>query len=286
MSLRSSSAWWKAPPIPWIALSMITGLVACFAEPTGESQGDDSTGSSDTSTSPTTTTEAPETTTSADVTSTDPSTTSSSESTTEPSCGSGCTTGHCDDAGNCARIVFVSSERYTGNLGGTEGADDKCNTLASLAGLPHAERDGYRAWISTVSELAFDRVGLLADALPFALPDGTRVADSGASLLDAPAGTGVVLLSAIDRDEQGGVVDANNAAEVCTDFPAPMTWTGTHVDGSLSPGSRCEDWKTDAGVAGNGVGRADRNDGTWTNTTCDPACTEMARLYCFQNVIP
>ena len=66
--------------------------------------------------------------------------------------------------------VFVTSETYTGNLGGVAGADDKCQALADQAGLPGV----YMAWI--------------ADSVPASAP-ATRFfqAPSG---LHSTAGTG------------------------------------------------------------------------------------------------
>lgn len=53
-------------------------------------------------------------------------------------------------------IVFVTSVTYNGNLGGFAGADQKCQTLATATGLP---QNTDKAWLSTFSENAIDRLG-------------------------------------------------------------------------------------------------------------------------------
>ena len=45
---------------------------------------------------------------------------------------------------NCPKIVFVTSESFTGNLGGVSGADAHCNRLAKGANLGGQ----YLAWIA------------------------------------------------------------------------------------------------------------------------------------------
>ena len=44
-----------------------------------------------------------------------------------------CTNGAC--VSTAKKVVFITSKKYTGNLGGVTGADAKCNTLAAAAGL-------------------------------------------------------------------------------------------------------------------------------------------------------
>src|SRR3954468_8304546 len=49
--------------------------------------------------------------------------------------------------GGIPRTVFVTSQEYNGNLGGLQGADLKCRTLAMKAGLL-ATGSVYKAWLS------------------------------------------------------------------------------------------------------------------------------------------
>ena len=76
------------------------------------------------------------------------------------------------------KIVFVTRQDFTGNLGGLSGADDKCNTAATAGGLPGT----YTAWLSDSGNDAKDRV--TQSALPYLRTDGVRVADNFADILN------------------------------------------------------------------------------------------------------
>ena len=70
--------------------------------------------------------------------------------------------------------VFVSSEVVPANLGGLDPYDAKCNELATAAGLNNAEGNAYKAWMSTSSASARDRIG---SARGFARVDGRPFMD-------------------------------------------------------------------------------------------------------------
>jgi cysteine-rich repeat protein len=104
----------------------------------------------------------------------------------QPECGNGvveadevCDDGNANDdvcTNTCAwgpatRIVFVTSEIYTGNLGGLAGADAKCQSLADAAGLP----GNYMAWLSTGASSPSTR--FTQSPNPYVLVNGTKVAD-------------------------------------------------------------------------------------------------------------
>src|SRR5437868_4155746 len=72
-------------------------------------------------------------------------------------------------------IVFVTSTRYTANLGGLAGADAICQAHATDAGLPGT----YRAWISTAAEAPATRFG---GARGWARVDGKPFIDTLADL--------------------------------------------------------------------------------------------------------
>lgn len=93
-------------------------------------------------------------------------------------------------------IVFATSERYTGDLGGTYGADQKCQALASRAGLPGT----YVAWVADLIHEVFaqDRIRWNSDNLPYELPDGTVVANTWQDFL-----SGGSLVHPINQDETG-----------------------------------------------------------------------------------
>jgi len=76
-------------------------------------------------------------------------------------------------------IVFISLETYNGNLGGTTGADAKCQALATAEELSGT----FVAWLSESTTDAKDRI--ILTEIPFNLTDRTVIADNLADLIDA-----------------------------------------------------------------------------------------------------
>jgi hypothetical protein len=158
-----------------------------------------------------------------------------------------------DDTGVPHKVVFASSSKQNGDLGGLAGADQICADLAEAAGL-----DGqFKAWISSPDESAEER---LAHAdVPYARTDGIRVADDWADLVDGE------LAQPIDRDEQQVPVSGD-------------VWTGTRATGGPADVT-CGGFATrdESGVCGatGGIG-AD-----WTDNL-QPPCDAALRLYCLE----
>lgn len=163
------------------------------------------------------------------------------------------------DAGSDAPVgplkAFVSSETPTGNLGGVAGADALCNKLAAAAKLPGT----YRAWISTAQVDAIDRI---TGAGPWVRVDGKIVAQSKAQLA-----TGT-LDNPLDKDDKG---QTPPGAE-------DRVWTATGPNGKFVGGSDCGAW---TGAGSGHVGEAEHSGSKWTSLE-DESCTEVNRIYCFQ----
>lgn len=87
--------------------------------------------------------------------------------------------------------AFVTSQPFTGDLGGLDGADNKCRDAASAAGLSQPHR--FHAYLSTPDSSANDRFpGLMAEALPYVLVTGKKLSDSHAKLIaEGPQGEGL-----------------------------------------------------------------------------------------------
>ncbi len=152
--------------------------------------------------------------------------------------------------------VFVSSSTSNANLGGRIGADAKCASLATTAGLPGT----WVSWLSNEDGASNNAVERVTSAGPWRLVGGAVVAMSKAQLI---SGT---LLHAIDRDEKGVVVGT------------PGVWTGTGPNGNYATND-CNKW---AGGGSSGrVGLATATDGTWTSSSVD-GCGQQRRIYCFQ----
>jgi hypothetical protein len=136
-----------------------------------------------------------------------------------------CDDGNMDDDDGCSslclfeyQVVFISSTTMSGNLGGVQGGDAKCNALAkpqpALAGRE------FVAWVSSRGSPAKDRLGV--SQLPYRLTTGTVVANNTLDLLDA------ALLAPINRDEKGAITSGS-------------VWTGTKTDGTVN-NDNCTEW--------------------------------------------
>jgi hypothetical protein len=173
---------------------------------------------------------------------------------------------------NLGKVVFVTSSRYNGNLGGIEGADEKCQSSADAAGLVGT----FKAWIS-------DRTGISPATNPdftkydglYILPDKTVVADNWIDLTDG------YLDHAIDQDEYGNsIVVPENSLE-------SLVWTGTWFDGSpayyIIGFNNCYDWTLSYLGGDEDAGTISYVDSKWSYlTTGGIPCEIERRLYCFQ----
>ena len=157
------------------------------------------------------------------------------------------------------RVIFVTSERYLGDLGGLAGADVKCQTLATDAGLYKPE--SFRAWLSTdaASPAGWD----VNPQMRYQLPSGMVVADDWADLLDGQ------LKLAISQNEEGVMLDDGALASV---------WTGTLADGTAAENT-CADWKSAEWKLGGRIGAWDYFNDNWT-TLAEQKCSSLAHLYC------
>lgn len=113
--------------------------------------------------------------------------------------------------GQASAFVFLTSTPYTGNLGGTDGANDKCNAHAAAAGLPGE----YKAWVSATTgddpESSFDRaIGR------YITPLGSRIAHNWSQLTD------------------GDIDNPFNVDEFGNDIGWKRVWTNTSAVGSVS----------------------------------------------------
>jgi hypothetical protein len=166
------------------------------------------------------------------------------------------------------KTVFVTSQAYTGDLGGLAGADAKCQALAAAAGLPGT----YFAWVSDFfgsPSTRFSRAGR-----PYRLVDGSVVADDWKAL------TSGTLRHAIDLTETGG---APPMTASCSPLDSgALVWTDTSPDGSFGgEGYSCGDW-TDAFGDGSSLGLSSDALTSWTLHCVPIRCAANAALYCFE----
>jgi len=157
-------------------------------------------------------------------------------------------------------IAFVTSAAYAGNLGGADGADDKCVTLASAAGLVHPE--GYRAWISVGDDTANNRIPKVSD--PYYRLDGVEIAENSDELFS------------------GKLKSPINITEAKKAIGTSKVWTNTTPSGdAASEDTDCQSFHSmddgDAAI----VGRSDQTGIGWTQQELMASCIDTWRLYCF-----
>jgi len=186
-------------------------------------------------------------------------------------CGDGVVEGEetCDDINDvpddgckaCARdsVVFITSERYRGDINGLAGADQRCRMLAAIAGLQRFET--FRAWLSTAEKSAADR--LVHSRGRYVLVNGLVVAEDWDGLVSGN------LLHPIEVDENSQTKD----------IPA---WTGTLADGQPAFGSDfCDGWTTFSADFMGGNGMSTEIDATWSFFE-NIGCAQDLHLYCIE----
>ena len=160
------------------------------------------------------------------------------------------------------RIVFVTSETYTGSLGGILGADLKCQDLAGKAGVSGT----FKAWLS--SSTSWPAKDFVKSDVPYVMTNGIQVANDWQDLTDFN------LDNAITFDEGGVSIEFS------------YVWTGTDEYGFPdSNGGRtfCSDWTSTSSSAV--IGFSGFSFGAWTDVGAlysDELCDNANRLYCFE----
>jgi hypothetical protein len=168
----------------------------------------------------------------------------------------------CDGDGVCgACLVFMTSATRTGNLGGLDGADSLCQSLAEAANLPGA----YLAWLSDSTGSPATR--FTRATVPYIRVDGEVIAQDWDDLTD-----GSNLNRAINLTEEGmgGAISPN------------QVWTSTGDDGQqqVNP-DNCNGWTNDTTAFDGDFGLKSSISPSWTGSGTQ-ACDQESRLYCFQ----
>jgi len=164
-----------------------------------------------------------------------------------------------------ANLVFVSSEFYTGALGGVAGADDLCQELAEAAMLPSAGR--FRAWLSDGVSSPQTRFGPPLEGA-FILPNGAEIASSWADLVG-----NADLKSSINVDELKVPASKPHRA-----------WSNTGSSGHSLESFDCDGWTVSDDSAKGSYGRTTAQDEGWTNSS-NERCYESKHLYCIATAI-
>jgi hypothetical protein len=172
-----------------------------------------------------------------------------------------------------SRIVFVSSMKYRGALGGLAGADATCQALAVAGGLPGE----FKAWLSDSAASAGERLSHSPD--PYVRTDGVQVAADWSELVSAP------LSNPINVDEHGGTLPPDGNF-----FSTSYVWTGTLPDGRGVGPWNCDEWTSAGGreFKDNAVVGKANDPSQWTTVWTTPeeaatlGCEYEFRLYCLE----
>ncbi len=168
-------------------------------------------------------------------------------------CDNACTFGACV-GGKCAVRVFVTSTTYLGNLGGLDGADQKCQQQADASGLSGT----FKAWLS-------DSTTPVSSRMPH--HDGPYVR------LDSKViATGWTALTTTSHQEAISVDEHGEAVELS------YVWTGG--DPARQKPYFCEDWTSATESTFGYCGQTGLNG--WDHSAFRVCSMEMARLYCFE----
>lgn len=180
---------------------------------------------------------------------------------------------------NNKKLVFVTSGVYDGHLvsranaalgtsftnaQGPEAGDALCQAEADAAGLGGS----FKAWLSTTTSNAVDRLNLITNSRAFDLESGAEIAGASAASANLLDGTLDVPIN----------VDPNGNTPVDGEL---RVWTGTSTSG-IFIGSDCNGWSSNNMGDTGRRGRWDVTTQTWT-ANVDDTCDNTVRLYCFQD---
>jgi len=174
------------------------------------------------------------------------------------------------------KTIFFTSETFDGNLGGLAGADEKCQTAASTAGLTGT----YKAWLSDSITAVKDR--LSHGTVPYVRTDGVVVANNWNDLTDGTLKEQIVC----DENRQCYFVDIDNYwIPIWTDSTAAGNRDCNCNDG-LDPTpyltTTCLNWTTNSNVYSGSVGNGTASDSDWTNVFDWSNCNTLRSLICLE----
>lgn len=176
-----------------------------------------------------------------------------------------------------AALVFLSHDTFTiSQLGGAiYNVDKLCQKLAADAKLRNAVK--FKAWIGTDNGDVKGRFQSDPNALPYALPNGKKIAANRTALFQQGPITGIT------RTEKGSTLLKK------------WVWTDTNQDGTLHDAALdCDGWASDNPALQARVGRSgvDENDPVafaewktnhhWTSYVT-LGCDNKYHLYCFED---
>ena len=178
-------------------------------------------------------------------------------------------------ASGCSKLVFATSQAYTGDLGGVGGANVKCQMAALSAMLPGR-------WKALIT-------GQVAAPLPIGSPpsaDYTRIShstveyrliDYATSRPDIVAGNYAELFSGMIRTS---ILETELGTMATGGSGGARVWTGLNPDGTDNVAS-CSGFTSSASSDIGAIGSTTAVDSNWVTNEAI-TCDNLARLYCVQ----
>ena len=167
--------------------------------------------------------------------------------------------------------AFITSQSFSGNLNGIDGAQLKCQTAAD-AGIQQLRNRHWDAWISTTASDAISRLQAEKD-IPYISPKRALLTPSLTELTDSGN-----LVTPINVDEHGAPAAA--ARDVWTNT-APNGFAASSTTGTTG----CNDFSTDTDSRTALTGQREQTDTRWT-AGGPLICSTPLPLYCFEKLNP
>lgn len=170
-----------------------------------------------------------------------------------------------------SKIVFLTSQGYSGKLGGLAGADAICQSEAAANGLPGT----FKAFLSDNNTSAADR--LTHSSVPYETVNGTRIADNWADLVDGWIDNAFEKISgstSVGYAWTGSDRDGTKATYYPSDYPA-----GYQLD------LTCNNWSMDTNSLHYLGARGKVDDPTaWADwwERDGSSCSSSLALYCIE----
>lgn len=127
--------------------------------------------------------------------------------------------------------VFITPTTYNGNLGNVTGADTKCQTAATTAGLSGT----YKAWISGTMANTAPATRFTQSTVPYRNVNGPKIADNWADLIDGSALDAPIIMSPTG-----------------TLMTGTSSWSNTTTSGTMTSSittSNCNNWANSGGAS-------------------------------------
>ncbi|MCY0989468.1 DUF4215 domain-containing protein [Nannocystis sp. ILAH1] len=178
-----------------------------------------------------------------------------------------CDDGDEDDADECSnaceapRVMFVTSTKFDGNLGGLTGADALCQAAADAA--PALQGKTFKAWLSDDTDSPSTRLDVNFGGR-YVLVNDTTVATGWTDLTDG------MLAHAVDMTETGMMVGSG-------------PWTNTKADGTVLGAEHCQNWTFGMVGQKGAYGFTTVTDATWTDAADSNSCSAASPLYCLED---